>query len=644
MLEARLRQGQRKIDGGTTQDVTARKLEKIEGGRIEGTKDGQDQTVAGRQKLSGRQKIRRSIQTIGKRVTGAVAKGTVTALMVGAMAVPAFAQTSVNQGVPLKPVDVRVVQQQELGDKASLLTRFRGGHTLFHHQQRAAETYPFLGAVELPANAGEKMQIMANESLWRMISVAAEEAEGTAELTNFIPTTPVAGELMWSPQIDGPNGDKIDVLPLLLPQVAKADGTIDMDKLKAMFLRVNNPAPGAGEDGVFLGENIGYQNGRAGYFSINAINPEPVVPHDTAGTMLLPQLTLEVNGHKTVYTIGSLCYKGGGPSFKPNGGYSYGHSYEGQKTPLNMTEREPIYSGNTNFGLFDYEPDAKTNPNGWMLLDNGAYAGMSIMEFRLDELVDWKLDDDGRMVGNPEAIPVEQLQADGRVRDNMTPALLWRAFETEYRLSSFKNPDEGVEVLHHMRDLFARDALFDHIANDPALSARWQKATEAVRAGGEEQAMTEVWHAGLESLNAEIAAGKHYAKDRIELGEDGVPTMTIEDYVRTAIQRSARNVVVLHKLDLHHGSIAAGGDNINAAWQMVDLDHLSDSYRALGSDPRDHSNIREFVNNLQMMVDDLKDEVPEMRQFDGKLEDLLKQAIDREAPIYGKRTPQQDNG
>lgn len=644
MLEARLRQGQKKIEGGTPDKVTTQKLEKIDGGRIEESKDGQDQTISGAQKLSGRQKIRRSLQTISKRFKGAVVKGSIAALMIGAMAAPAWAQTSVNQGVPLKPVDVRVVQQQELGDKAPLLMQFRTGHDLYHHQQRAAETYPFLGAIELPTDAGDKMQIMANESLWRMISVAAEEAEGTAELTNFIPTTPVEGELMWSPQIDGPNGEKVDVLPLLLPQVANPDGSVNMDKLKAMFLRVNNPAPNAEEDGVFLAENIGYQNGRAGYFSINAINPEPVVPHDSTNMMLLPQLTLEVNGQKTVYTIGSLCYKGGGPSFKPDGSFSYGHSYEGQKTPLNMVERKPIYSGNTNFGLFDYEPDAKTNPNGWMLLDNGAYAGMSIMEFRLDELVDWQLDDNGRMVGEPQAISVDQLQEDGRVRDNMTPALLWRAFETEYRLSSFKNPNEGVEVLHHMRDLFARDALFDHIANDPALSARWEQATKVVRAGGDEQAMTEVWRDALESLNAKIAAGDHYIKDQIELGDDGVPTMSVEDYVRTAIERSARNVVVLHKLDLHHGSIAAGGDNINAAWQMVDLDHLSDAYRALGNDPKDHSNIREFVNNLQMMVDDLKDRVPEMKQFDGKFEDLLKQAIDREAPTYGKGAVQPNNG
>jgi hypothetical protein len=635
MLHGVRRRDTHQIEGGDATQLTK------PGGRIEQT-DLREQGGSG-ERITTRQKIRRTIQTVTRRIGGIVAKGTAVALLVGAMVVPAFAQTSVNQGVPLKPVDVRVVQQQNLGDKARDLTQMRPGHTLADHQRRAAITYPFLGAIDIQSNGGEKMRIMANESLWRMITVAAEEAEGTPELTNMIPTSPVAGELLWSPQIEV-NGRKVDVLPLLLPQVAKRDGSLDMDKLKQLFLRVNNPFPKADEKGVFLGENIGFQNGRAGYFSMNAISPEPLQPHDSAGTLLLPQLTLEVNGKKTVFTIGSLCYKGGGPSFRPDGGYSYGYSGDRQKTPLNMTDRRPIYAGNSTFGLFELEKDSKGNQYGWTLLDNGAYAGVSVMHFKLDELVDYQVDKLGKISGQPGPISVAQLQKDGRVQQNMTPTLLWRAFETEYRLSSFKNPDQGVKVLEHMRQLFARDLVFDFIANDAGLSAKWATATQQVRVGADEKVMKDVWRQAVDGLNADIRAGRHYAKDQVTLGADGVAILSIDDYVRTAIERSARNVVVLHKLDLNHGSIAAGGDNINAAWQMVDLDHLAASSGNLGADPKDHPNVSEFTSNLQTMVDDLKDRVPEMKKYDGKFGDLLKQAIDREAPVYGKVAKTPGNG
>ena len=640
MLQARLqRRGDESVQG--TRITTPVNIRETERGRE--TADVREQNVAGSGYTSPRAKIRRSTQTVGQRFRGAVAKGMAVALMIGSMAGAASAQTRVNEGVPLKPVEIRVQQERQLGTNAPALTRMRSGHTMSDHQQRAAVTYPFIGAIQTPARAGDKMSIMAHESLWRMISVAAEEAEGTPELTNMIPTSPVKGSLVWQPQIEV-NGRKIDVLPLLLPQLRRPNGTLDVDKLKELYLRVNNPAPRSDANGIFLAENIGFQNGRAGYFSINSINPEPVQPHDSAGTLLLPQLTLEVNGRKTVYTIGSLCYKGGGPSFKPDGSYSYGYSSDRQKTPLNMTDRRPIYSGNSSFGLFEWDQSSKANDYGWQFLDHGAYVGVSIMHFKLDELVDYQVDALGKPTGEPQAISITELQQSGRLAQNKSFSLLWRAFETEYRLSSFKNPTEGVAVLTHMRQLFARDAIFDHIANDPALARQWEAASARVRAGGSESLMQTVWQEATTSLNAQIRSGSHYAKDPITLGSDGVATMTVDDYVRTAIERSARNVVVLHKLGFNHNSIAAGGDNVNAAWQMVDLDDLNQATWASGSDPKDHSNVSEFTSNLQMMVDDLKDRVPEMRKYDGRMQDLLKQAIDRQAPIYGRGAQGSGNG
>jgi hypothetical protein len=606
-------------------------------------KDVQAENVTGSGQGSQRTKIRRTTLTISQRIKNAGAKAVAIALMIGASAGAAFAQTTVNEGVPLKPVEVRVQQERNLGTNAPQLMRMRSGHTLADHQQRASVTYPFLGAITLPQTAGPKMSINAHESLWRMISIAAEEAEGTPELTNMIPTSPVNGSLVWQPQIEV-NGRKVDVLPMLLPQLKKPDGSLDLDKLKQLYLRVNNPSPRADANGVFLAENIGFQNGRAGYFSINAINPEPVQPHDSAGTLLLPQLTLEVNGRKTVYTIGALCYKGGGPSFKPDGSYAYGYSSDRQKTPLNMTDRRPIYAGNSSFGLFELERASKANDYGWQFLDNGAYVGMSIMHFKLDELVDYQVDKLGKPTGEPTALSIAQLQKDGRVAQGKEYSLLWRAFETEYRLSSFKNPDQGVAVLNNMRQLFARDVVFDYIANNAALSRQWTVASAKVRGGGPESAMTSIWTEAITGLNAEIRAGTHYLKDPITMGSDNVATLTIDDYVRTAIERSARNVVVLHKLGFTHNSIAAGGDNINAAWQMVDLDDLNKASGSLGNDPKDHSNVSEMTSNLQMMVDDLKDRVPEMRKYDGRMQDLLKQAIDREAKTYGKRTNGSGNG
>lgn len=605
--------------------------------------DGQDVRTQG---TSRETRTRSGIRTLASRIKSAGLKGTLVALLAGAFATNAMAQTSVGQGVPMNPVSVRVAQQKGLGEHADSLARLRTGHTLDSHQDRAGLLYPYIDAIRIPGDGTTKLGIETRDALWRMISIAAQEAEGTPDLTNMIPTSSVKSELVWQPTIAGPNDTRTNVLPLLLPQVANADGSLDEAKLMALFSRVNNPSPSASEPNVFLAENVGYQNGRAGYFTFNAINPEPIQPFSASGVMNLPQLILDVNGTKTVFTIGSLCYKGGGPSFQASSssGYSYGYNAARQKTPLNENESRPIYAGNSTWGLFDYEANATANENGWMLLDAGAYAGVSIMQFKLKELVDYDLDQFGNPTGAPHAISIDQLQKDGRVSSSATPSLLWRAFATEYRLSAFKSPEHGKAVLDHMQRLFARDAVFDYIANDATLAPQWAAATEGVNNGDDPAKMQAVFDRALEGLNARIRAGEHTIKSPITRDADGVAMVTAKDYVNMAIQRSARNVVVLHKLGLNHGSIAAGGDNINAAWQMVDLDHLDKGYGSMPADPKDHSNVSEMTANLQMMIDDLKGAVPELKDFDGAIRDLLLQAIDREAPVFGKTAASDDRG
>ncbi len=622
------------------QEISSAPKATVPGHRVE---DGQDVRAPS---TSQRARTNSGIRTLARRIKSAGLKGTLVALLAGAFATNAMAQTTVGQGVPMNPVSVRVAQQKGLGESADSLSRLRPGHTLDAHQDRAGILYPYIDGFQIPGDGTSKLAIETRDALWRMISIAAQEAEGTPDLTNMIPTSSVKSELVWQPTIAGEGDNRINVLPLLLPQVAKPDGTLDEAKLMALFSRVNNPSPSATEQNVFLAENVGYQNGRAGYFTFNAINPEPIQPFSQAGVMNLPQLILDVNGTKTVFTIGSLCYKGGGPSFQASSssGYSYGYNAARQKTPLNENESRPIYAGNSTWGLFDYEANSPANENGWMLLDAGAYAGVSIMQFKLNELVDYDLDQFGKPTGAPHAISVDQLQKDGRVSSSATPSLLWRAFATEYRLSAFKSPEHGKAVLEHMQRLFARDAVFDYIANDATLAPQWAAATEAVSNGDDAAKMEAVFDRALEGLNARILAGEHTIKAPITRDAEGVPLVSAKDYVNMAIQRSARNVVVLHKLGLNHGSIAAGGDNINAAWQMVDLDHLDKAHGSMPADPKDHRNVAEMTANLQEMIDDLKGAVPELAPFDGEIRDLLLQAIDREAPVFGKQPASDDRG
>ncbi|MEQ9495661.1 MAG: hypothetical protein RIT81_02355 [Deltaproteobacteria bacterium] len=314
--------------------------------------------------------------------------------------------------------------------------------------------------------------------------------------------------------------------------------------------------------------------------------PSPDAPGDDvlvrAGAANLPQLILDVRGRKTVFTIGALCSEYSGPT----------------STPVD------------------------TNDLGWTLLDAGAYVGVSILELRLDELLD---DASG------EPVRVERLKREGRIEDDAQPSLRWRAFSTEYGLSSFESTERGPDVLAHVERLFARDAVFDFIANDAALAPAW--ATASLDEDG--ASMNALFDEAIEGLNVCIRAGAHTVQNPILKDTDGVPNVTAKDYVRTAIQRSARNIVVLHALGLVHGAIVPGEDVVNAAWQLVDLARLK---RRATTSPRDHDDVHAMAATLGRMITDVQAFSPDVADLREQVRELLLQAIDREAPIFGAAT------
>lgn len=585
-----------------------------------------------------RQRTNSLLRRIATGIGGAVTKGIAAALLIGSLSTAAFAQdTKISRPVPMSGIGIPS-NQANLGANYDKLAVPRTNHDLAAHLQRAALINPFVASFQIPSDQ-DPLSPEVRNFVWRLVARSMHKAEGAPDHTNLIPTTPVKGELMWRAQIKDSRGKSIDVLPMIMPQLAKADGTLDMDKFMATFSRVSNPAPAASENNVFLASNVGFKNGRAAYFPFDPINPEPIQPMLNATTPALPQFVVELpNGQKVVHTIGALCVKGNGPSFSPqNSGWYGGSSYDAdrKKTPLNEELRTPIYSGATTFGLFNFEPDAKTNEYGWQLRDNGAYNGVSIAHIKLNELVDYRLDSEGKITGSPTAIPVKELQDAGRVDKSTTPSIIWRAFSTEYRLSAYKSPNEGVQVFDNMRALFARDAIFSHIANSPALDKLWQGALDAANKGDATQ-MTRVWQLAVDSLNRDIKAGKHFIKAELKV-TNGVAAVSADDFVNVAVHRAARNIVVMNELKLNHNSIATGGDNINAAFEIVDNDDLNPSGAQTKGDPKQHQNIGDMTGNIQDAIDALKDRVPELKKFDGKVRDLLLQQIDREVTLFQKK-------
>lgn len=247
---------------------------------------------------------------------------------------------------------------------------------------------------------------------------------------------------------------------------------------------------------------------------------------------------------------------------------------------------------------------AQTHDLGWKLLDAGAYAGVSILELQPD--------------------------------DDAQPNLQWRAVATEHRLSALEDRERGVRVLAHLQRLFARDAVFDFIANDTNLAPAWAAATESAAQGEDPAPMSTLFDTAVERLNHRIGAGEHTLRTPVASDADGAPTVTARDYVRTAIQRSARNVVVLHALGLVHRALAAEDDNLNAAWQVVDLDQLETT---TATNPRDHDNVRELTDNLEVTIENLTRYAPDVAPFTGEARERLLQAIDREAPLFGATLP-----
>jgi hypothetical protein len=587
-----------------------------------------------------RQRTNGALRRLAFSLGSAVTRGMAAALLIGSLATSAFAQeTKISRPVPMNAVSLQS-NQARLGANYDKLAIPRTNHDLAAHLQRAALINPFVASFQIPSDQ-DPLSADVRNFVWRLVARSMHKAEGAPDHTNLIPTTPVNGELTWRAQIKDSRGNSIDVLPLIMPQLAKADGTLDMAKFMTTFSRVSNPAPAASENNVFLASNVGFKNGRAAYFPFDPINPEPIQPMLNATTPALPQFVVELpNGQKVVHTIGALCVKGNGPSFSPqNGGWYGGGNYEAErkKTPLNEELKTPIYTGNSSFGLFNFEPDAKTNEYGWELRDHGAYNGVSIAHIKLNELVDYRLDAEGKVTGSPVAIPVKELQAAGRVDPNTTPSIIWRAFSTEYRLSAYKSPNEGVQVFDNMRALFARDAIFSHIANSPALDKLWQSALDAANKGDATQ-MTRVWQLAVDSLNRDIKGGKHYIKAEITLDANGIAAVSKDDFVNVAVHRSARNIVVMNELKLNHNSIATGGDNINAAFEIVDNDDLNPSGSQQKGDPKQHQNIGDMTGNIEDAIKALMDRVPELKKYDGKVRDLLLLQIEREVKVFEKKS------
>lgn len=582
--------------------------------------------------------------SIASRIKSAVAKGVAAALIVGAFATSAFGQeTTVSRPVPMGPVSVQV-QQQKAAAYYDKLAIPRSGNDLTAHLQRATLINPFVASFQIP-DESDPLSADVRNFVWRLVARSMLKAENAPDHTSMIPTTPVDGQLTWRAKIKDAGGKEIDVIPLIIPQLAKPDGSLDMAKFMTAFSRVSNPSPSASEKDVYLAANVGFKNGRAAYFPFDPINPEPLQPLLNGTTPALPQFTVVLpNGQKVVHTIGALCVKGNGPSFNPQNGGGYGggdYEAERKKTPLNEEVRTPIYSGNSSFGLFNFEPDAKTNEYGWLLRDYGAYNGVSIAQIKLNQLVDWKLSKEGKPIGSPVAISVKELQDAGRVDKNTTPSLIWRAFGTEYRLSAYKSPDQGVQVFDHVRAVFARDAIFTHIANSAALDKLWQTALDKANKGDATE-MTRVWHLAVESLNKDIKSGKHYIKAEITFDANGVATVSKDDFVNVAVHRSARNVVVLNELNLNHNSISSGGDNINAAFEIVDNDDLNKSSSTTKGDPKQHQNVHDMTANIEDALKSLGDRVPELKKYDGKINQMLLDQIEREAKIFQKS--QSSNG
>ena len=148
--------------------------------------------------------------------------------------------------------------------------------------------------------------------------------------------------------------------------------------------------------------------------------------------------------------------------------------------------------------------------------------------------------------------------------------------------------------------------------------------------------MTRVWRLAIDSLNKEIKAGRHYVKAEIAVDANGIATVSKEDFVNVAVHRAARNVVVLNELKLNHNSIAAGGDNINAAFEIVDNDDLKPSGAQQKGDPKQHQNIYDMTSNIEDALKSLMDKVPELKKFDGKINAMLLEQIEREAKIFEK--------
>lgn len=578
------------------------------------------------------------LQRIAAGIRGAAVKGMAAALIVGSFATSALAQeTKIGRPIPLNAVSVQG-SQQRLGATYHQLAVPRGGNDLAAHLQRASLINPFVASFQLPA-ANDPLSADVENFMWRLVARSMLKAEGAPDYTNLIPTSPVDGTLEWRAKIKDASGKEIDVIPMIIPQLANPDGSLNMAKFMTAFSRVSNPAPSAAEKDVYLAANPGFKNGRAAYFPFDAINPEPIQPLLNGTTPALPQFVVIMpNGQKVVHTIGALCVKGNGPSFNPQNSGWYGSNTgdaERKKTPLNEEVRTPIYAGNSNFGLFNFEPDAKTNEYGWMLRDFGAYNGVSVAHIKLNQLVDWKLDAEGKVTGSPVAISVKELQDAGRVDKSTTPSLIWRAFGTEYRLSAYKAPAEGALVFDHIRAVFARDAIFTHIANSPALDKLWQGALDAAAKGDATQ-MAKVWKLAVDSLNKDIQAGKHYIKAPVTLDASGVASVSKDDFVNVAVHRSARNIVVLNELKLEHHSIAVGGDNINAAFEIVDNDDLNASRAATKGDPKQHYNIGDMTSNIEEALKQLSDRVPELKKYDGKVRQMLLDQIDREVKLFEK--------
>ncbi len=200
---------------------------------------------------------------------------------------------------------------------------------------------------------------------------------------------------------------------------------------------------------------------------------------------------------------------------------------------------------------------AETHDLGWKLLD----AGVSILELQLD--------------------------------DETQPNLQWRAVATEHRLSALEDRERGAHVLAHLQRLFARDAVFDFIANDTNLAPAWAAATEAAAQGEDPAPMSTLFDAAVEGLNH-------------------------------------------HALGLVHRALAAEDDNLNAAWQMVDIDHLE---ATTATNPRDHDNVREMTDNLEVPIENLTRYAPDVAPFTGEARERLLHAIDREAPLFGATSP-----